>query len=201
MLLNLRQYQEQVDLMRDIIKDTFALGDDDEDEEEDEPEEDVGHLLGSLFNGNHQESKKKDKEKAEMDLSAVLCHLRRPEHQRGSSQFTNRGFRLIDLRLLKIALEKAQACGCAKNGGRISLAEVQPDRVQEDLATHLSLTCSSCGKATVFATSAFCEKYPANYKVNKDLLQLLGTEAYFKLANYVQASFCISLTFCGLFPN
>ncbi len=43
-------------------------------------------------------------------------------------------------------------------------------------------------QATVFPTSSFCESYPSNYIVNKELLDLLGPESFFKLAKYVQAS-------------
>ncbi len=43
-------------------------------------------------------------------------------------------------------------------------------------------------QATVFPTSSFCEAYPKNYSFNKELLRLLGPEAYFKLARFVQAT-------------
>ncbi len=48
------------------------------------------------------------------------------------------------------------------------------------------LSCISPHQATIFPTSPFCEVYPANYTVNKELLKLLGPEAFFKLAKYLQ---------------
>ena len=124
----------------------------------------------------------------------------------------------MDLQLLCVALEKAQlSCTAAclshersGSGARLSLTEVAPVPLQEDLVARLALTCTSCNRvsvvvaavavfcvryylscisphqATIFPTSPFCEVYPANYTVNKELLKLLGPEAFFKLAKYLQ---------------
>ncbi len=76
----------------------------------------------------------------------MLAHLPRPEHQHGSRLHNNRGFRLVDLSVLRAALEKAQECPCSRHGGRLSIAEVDPNKVQEDLVTQLALRCSLCNK-------------------------------------------------------
>ena len=78
----------------------------------------------------------------------MLAHLPRPSHSGGSVFLSTKGFRLIDLRTLRVSLEKAQGCECRRRGATLSLTEVSPHTLQEDLATQLALTCSQCGKVT-----------------------------------------------------
>lgn len=68
----------------------------------------------------------------------------------------------------------------------MTLLELDPERVQEDVATHLAFCCLSCHYVTVFPSSQFSPDTPANYSVNKDLAVRLGNESFQTVTAFVQ---------------
>lgn len=71
-------------------------------------------------------------------------------------------------------------------GGKIDMFESNPGKFHEDLATQFNFVCSKCNKTTVFSNSPFSKMYPNNYSINKHLMPQLGTNAFFKLVQFVQ---------------
>eukprot|EP00095_Tigriopus_kingsejongensis_P001870 maker-scaffold70_size417918-snap-gene-0.11 protein:Tk01870 transcript:maker-scaffold70_size417918-snap-gene-0.11-mRNA-1 annotation:"coiled-coil domain-containing protein 8" len=99
------------------------------------------------------------------------------------------GMRLMDMRVLSLALEASQRCNHPESSGpRIKLYEMQPSKVQVDLATSFALVCTTCHKATIFPNSSFSKEYPKNFTVNKVILPSIGLKAYRKLGGILQMS-------------
>ena len=72
------------------------------------------------------------------------------------------GYRMVDLRLLRMALEICQNC----HHNKLTLAEMSPEIEgnQEDVVTRLAFVCTVCGPKAIFPTSPFSKTYPTNYR-------------------------------------
>ena len=120
-----------------------------------------------------------------LDLVQMLDGVNEPTMDKYGGKFLKTaGYRLVDLRLLRMALEICQTC----HHGKMTLAEMSPDvdGNQEDLVTRLAFVCTVCGPKAIFPTSPFSKNYPSNYSLNKLLLPLLGPSAYFHLSEFLQ---------------
>ena len=120
-----------------------------------------------------------------LDMVEMLDGVNEPTMDKYSGKFLKTaGYRLVDLRLLRMALEICQTC----HHGKMTLAEMSPEVEgnQEDLVTRLAFICTVCGPKAIFPTSPFSKTYPSNYSLNKLLLPLLGPSSYFHLAQFLQ---------------
>ena len=127
----------------------------------------------------------KTDEVEKLDMVTMLDGVNEPTMDKYSGKFLKTaGYRLVDLRLLRMALEICQTC----HHGKMTLAEMSPEVEgnQEDLVTRLAFICTVCGPKAIFPTSPFSKTYPSNYSLNKLLLPLLGPSAYFHLAQFLQ---------------
>ena len=120
-----------------------------------------------------------------LDLVEMLDGVSEPTMDKYGGKFLKTaGYRLVDLRLLRMALEICQNC----HHNKMTLAEMSPEVEgnQEDIVTRLAFVCTVCGPKAIFPTSPFSKTYPTNYSLNKLLLPLIGPSAYFHLAQFVQ---------------
>ncbi len=121
-MARLKQQQEENDLLRGIIRESFSSRDLLEEEEEIAASASV-EATATASDDNKEREKPGDaapsKKKPELDLGAILPHLQRPEYMSGTSFYGPRGLRMIDVGLLKLALEKAQLCPCSKAQGKL----------------------------------------------------------------------------------
>ncbi len=122
-MARLKQQQEENDLLRGIIRESFSSRDLLEEEEEIAASASVEATATASDDNNKEREKPGDaapsKKKPELDLGAILPHLQRPEYMSGTSFYGPRGLRMIDVGLLKLALEKAQLCPCSKAQGKL----------------------------------------------------------------------------------
>ena len=120
-----------------------------------------------------------------LDLVQMLDGVNEPTMDKYGGKFLKTaGYRLIDLRLLRMALEICQTC----HHGKMTLAEMSPEVEgnQEDLVTRLAFVCAVCGPKAIFPTSPFSKNYPSNYSLNKLMLPLIGPSGYFHLSEFLQ---------------
>lgn len=120
-----------------------------------------------------------------LDLVTMLDGVNEPTMDKYGGKFLKTaGYRIVDLRLLRMALEICQNC----HHNKMTLAEMSPeiDGNQEDVVTRLAFVCTVCGPKAIFPTSPFSKTYPTNYSLNKLLLPLLGPSSYFHLAQFLQ---------------
>ena len=120
-----------------------------------------------------------------LDIVQMLDLIYDPTMDKHGGKFLNTaGYRLVDLKLFRMALEMSQSC----NHGKLTLAEMSPDVKgnREDLVTRLAFVCKICGPKVIFPTSPFSNNYPSNYSVNKLLLPLIGPYSYFHLVEFLQ---------------
>jgi len=120
-----------------------------------------------------------------LDLVEMLDGVNEPTMDKYGGKFLKTaGYRMVDLRLLRMALEICQNC----HHNKMTLAEMSPEIEgnQEDVVTRLAFVCTVCGPKAIFPTSPFSKTYPTNYSLNKLLLPLLGPSSYFHLSQFLQ---------------
>jgi len=122
------------------------------------------------------------RKKTKMSYKGLLGRVSKPSLCKKNEYSIVSGYRIIDLNVLRLALQSAQKCGHTS----LIFTEVNPGVSQVDLATQLGLLCSVCGVQTIFSTSSFSEEEPPNYSVNKAMLPQLGPFAYYSLVNIIQ---------------
>ncbi len=120
-----------------------------------------------------------------LDLVSMLDGVGEPTLDKFGGKFLKTaGYRIIDLRLLRMGLEICQTC----THNKMTIAEMTPEVEgnQEDLVTRLAFVCGVCGPKAIFPTSPFSKAFPSNYSLNKLLLPLIGPTAYFHLSSFLQ---------------
>ena len=118
------------------------------------------------------------------EVKKMLKSAPDPKLKDDNCYYIKEGYRMIDINILRKALDRAQECG----HGKLMLVELDPSKVYADLVTQLAFICHKCCAETVFPTSAYSTHNPPNYNVNKQVLLTLGPQSYYDLVKFVQKS-------------